>query len=298
MHRRLLRIARELDITLIRRDAFVTPVEARNLAWPHVQTELVAFVDNDTEILSGWHEPLERCLRDTGAAIVMPVVLECSRRDRRIHYAGGVCHIETNGDKAHLVDHNPYIGKPLELLGSIERAPTENVELHCALARADVVREMGQFDEALVAVRDDADLALRLQVAGHEAWIEPDVIVVYPFPKRFRAGDRTFFRTRWSDEWTEPGFVHFNEKWRVHDEGIDDVFRRGHMERRMRAARWPRPTGASRLRIWRWRRRAARALDRVVTPLMVRRAEHRRATAPPARVAHRASWDREAASTS
>jgi GT2 family glycosyltransferase len=292
VHRRLLELAREHDFTLIRRDALVTPPEARNLALDHVNTELVALVDNDTLVDTGWLESLERCLRETGAAIVMPVVLEQSNGRQKVHYAGGDCHVAVDDGHRRLVDFNPYIGKGLAVLDELGRRPTENVELHCALARTDAVRAVGEFDERVIGVRDDSDFALRLHEHGHESWIEPTTRVVYPYPKRFRFGDRAYFLTRWSDAWSEPGFRHFNSKWELDDDSLDDVFRQGHMERRIRSSRWPRPAGGWRLRVWRARRRLARAIDRVMTPLMVSRATRPRRTAPEARVVHSANWDR------
>jgi cellulose synthase/poly-beta-1,6-N-acetylglucosamine synthase-like glycosyltransferase len=291
VQRRLLRLARDHDLTLLRRDALVTPVEARNLALPHVHTELVAFVDNDTEVTQGWLEQLLRCMRDVGADVVIPATLQRSRRGSVVHFAGGVCHLVEEDGSRRLFDHNAYIGEPVAVVATLDRAPTECLEFHCALARTDAMRAVAPFDEALLAVRDDSDLALRLQGLGRTAWIEPATTVVYPFPKRLRFGDLGYFRARWSDDWSEPGYRHFNEKWDLDDLALDDVYRRGHREHRMRAARWARPDDGWRLHLWRGRRRVARGFDRVLTPIAVRRANHRRAANPAGRIVHAATWD-------
>src|SRR5262249_14934406 len=69
------RLAAHHDFTLIRSDAELSGNEARNLAAPHVTTEFVALLDNDTLVDRGWLHALEQRARATGAAAVSPAVL-------------------------------------------------------------------------------------------------------------------------------------------------------------------------------------------------------------------------------
>src|SRR5262245_18711597 len=57
---------------LIRRDHWLWPNAARNLALPHVETEYVAFIDNDVVPEPAWLARLVGAADDTGAAIVGP----------------------------------------------------------------------------------------------------------------------------------------------------------------------------------------------------------------------------------
>jgi len=71
--RELEQLAIEHDFTLVRTDCFLTPNEARNLGFGFVDTEFVAFVDQDVIVSPNWLGALESCAADTGATIVGPL---------------------------------------------------------------------------------------------------------------------------------------------------------------------------------------------------------------------------------
>ena len=54
----LARFARTHGITLLRSEAWLTPNEARNLAWAEARTRYVVFVDNDVQVGRGWLDAL------------------------------------------------------------------------------------------------------------------------------------------------------------------------------------------------------------------------------------------------
>jgi GT2 family glycosyltransferase len=287
--RRLAHLASECDFTFVHRDAVMTSNEARNEAMRHVETENVCFLDNDTFVDDGWLTGLERCADETGAALVAAAVL-WGRRDRwEIHYAGGSCRIVSDGVARRFDEHNTHMHRPVSTLAELKRARTEYVEPHCLLARADVLRRVGPFDEGLVAAREHSTLSLQVTAMGGEIWLEPSVIVRYPWPKRNTLADYRFYLPRWSDAWAEKSFRRFNETWQLTDLAIDDIFRQGHRERRLEQR--PESWNGLRGRTREIGRLARRGLDRVVTPLAVEACERRRARAGPARVLHRASWD-------
>lgn len=267
----------------------MSPNEARNQAMRHVRTEYVCFLDNDTFVDDGWLAGLERCADETGAWLVAAAVL-WGRRDRwEIHYAGGSCHIASSAGARRLEEHNTYMHRPVGTLAELTRARTEYLEEHCLLARLDALQRVGPFDEALVAARDHSNLALQISAAGGEIWFEPSVVVRYPWPKRNTLADYRFYLPRWSDEWAERSFRRFNETWQLTDLGIDDVYRQGHLERRIGVRR---ESGDSfRARSRRLARRVLCGLDRLVTPIAVKACDRRRARLGPPRVLHTASWD-------
>ena len=77
------RRAAEADFLLIAQPGCFWPNEARNLALPDVDTEYVAFVDDDVVVELG-------CAHETGAALVAPLHLWSSDGgETRIHMAGG-----------------------------------------------------------------------------------------------------------------------------------------------------------------------------------------------------------------
>jgi GT2 family glycosyltransferase len=289
VRRRLERLARERDFTFVHRDAVMTSNEARNQAMRHVDTEYVCFLDNDTFVDPGWLDGLERCADETGASLVCAAVLWGRRQRWEVHYAGGRCRIVTDGDTRCLDEHNTHMHRPVSALAELTRSRTEYVEHHCLLARVDVLRQIGPFDEALVAAREHSTLSLQVTALGGEIWLEPSVVVRYPWPKRNRPADYRFYLPRWSDEWAERSFRHFNETWRLTDLTIDDIFREGHRERRLEQEHLQ-ENGR-----WAWARaitrRGRRGLDRILTPLAVKACDRRRDRTGPPRVLHTASWD-------
>jgi hypothetical protein len=267
----------------------ITGNEARNLAMRHVSTPYVSFLDNDTFVDAGWLEGLERCADETGAWLVAPAVLSGRRDSWEIHYAGGSCRIVNEAGARRLEEHNPHIHRPAGVLVEFTRARTEYVEPHCLLARAHALRGIGRFDEKLLAGREHSTLSLQVRAAGGEIWFEPSVVVRYPWPKRYTIADYRLYLPRWSAQWAERSFRGFNEAWQLTDTTIDKIYRRGHLDRRMKG----RPARGTDIgpRLRRLGYRARRVLDLVVTPLAVRACDRRRARCAPARVLHAASWE-------
>ena len=289
VRRGLERLASEHDITFIHRDAVITPNEARNLAMAHVTTPFVSFLDNDTLVGDRWLEQLEQCADDTGASLVACPVL-WGRNDRwEIHYAGGTCRISEEHGVRQFHEHNPLMHHPVGDLQALVRAPTEYVEPHCLLARVDVLRQLGTFDEELLVAREHSMLSLQVTAAGGEIWLEPSTVVLYPWPKRNTVSDYRLYLPRWSDEWAERSFRRFNDLMQLSDDAIDDIYRDGHRQRTL-GGRPPRGSNLG-ARWGRMRYRARRAVTIVVTPVLVRAAERRRSRCAPAQIVHRASWD-------
>lgn len=289
IRRRLDELARAHDITLLRSDAVLAANEARNLATAHVSTEFVVFLDNDTEVGPGWLEGLERCARESGAAVVVPVVLSGPTASEEVHFAGGSCHVVDEPGARRLVSENTLMHRPPETVATLSRRPSELLELHCTLVRTDVLARLGGFDERFVAGREEADLSLAVATAGEAAVLEPRVVVAYVTPKALRRYDHVYFRARWSGRWARRSFGAFNAKWSLDaTTEIDERFLLGHRNRRIGV--WPGTAGPGG-----WRAAAAwklrRALDLVVTPAAARLEDRRRARAAPARVVRRASWD-------
>ena len=183
---------------------------------------------------------------------------------------------------------------PAELAGA-PRQPSEFVELHCLLARVDVLRQVGPFDEGYVAGREHSDLVLRVAETGGTPLLEPAVTVQYTSRKHLSLHDYSFYLPRWSDECARTSFAHFNERWELRDTSIDSWFLRGTLARRLR----DRYRARRGMRLWSWRivRRAKRAVDMVLTPIAIAACTRTRARCGPARVSHHATWSAAAEPT-
>ena len=211
------RQAAERGFKLIRREQYLPPNMARNLALPHVQTEFVVFVDNDVLFEPGWLSALTRCAIETGAALVTPIVLmgNPNKPDKvRIHFAGGTMSVEERPDGRWFTEKHGLLGTPYkEVRGQFSRSRSDCVEFHAALARTDLFETIGPLDEDLRATSEHLDLSLLVAQQGGEIWFEPQSVVTYAVGLPLEEDELEFFCARWSRAWATHSEVSFLRKW-------------------------------------------------------------------------------------
>src|SRR5262249_56412389 len=128
------RRAQQRGFTLLRTEHHLSPMEARALALPHVDTEYVCFVDNDVVVTRGWLNRLVRCADETEAWAVGPLYCNGNPADGLIHMAGGKAHIvDEHGRRALFEEHR--LPQPLvpAVRTQLPRQPTELAQLHAKL---------------------------------------------------------------------------------------------------------------------------------------------------------------------
>ena len=282
--------ARRHDFTLVRTDHYVRPNEGRNLALAFVDTEFVALLDNDVVVDPGWLTPLERCARETGAAVVSPLCCIGPVRHARVHLTIGECQIlERNGRR---VIHERFIDNQARLadvLPRVERTRCELVDAHALLVRSDALTHDPPFDEA-IRLEEHIDLSLMIREAGGTLWLEPQSVVSYLTP-RLKPSDVPYYVLRWSDDWNRAGLAHLAKKWRLSpdDPWLDEktIWASEHRCRWY----WPYRSVPGRV-LRRYGRPAHPVVDRVAQPLALRNEARQRAHTVAPRVVHAASWMR------
>lgn len=150
-------------LRVLRRETNGGPAAARNTGLAEVRTRLVAFVDTDVVLPAGadeWLAPLLAHFADPRVAIVAPRV--ASRAD-----IGSVAAYEQL--------HSPIDmgAEPARVAPGTRVGYVPSAVMVC---RADVVRDLGGFDEGL-RFGEDVDLVWRAVAAGHRVRYEPDVVV-------------------------------------------------------------------------------------------------------------------------
>ena len=123
----LAQLCRAGGFTYLREDRFLTPNHARNIGLKVIDTDYVAFVDNDLFVQPGWLQPLVECARETGAWAVGPVVLEGSENLSVIHMAGGDLIGPPVRDPGQDVLHDPPLVAARRREGDVEAQPTTSV---------------------------------------------------------------------------------------------------------------------------------------------------------------------------
>jgi GT2 family glycosyltransferase len=221
-------VARDLEamsdrLLLIRKDHYLPANTARNLALAHVRTKYVAFLDNDVLAWPGWITSLVKCAEDTGAWVVGPLYCIGSPDSQEVHSAGadlGI--IEENGRRRiHELTH--HCGKQAdEVRALVGRAPRDQMEFHCLLARTEVFDRLGPLDERLLVAFDHVDFCMAVRNANQRVFIESAANVTYLAPPPLAWSELPFFLLRWSETWFQSSKDHFCKKWEL-DPG-DAVF--------------------------------------------------------------------------
>lgn len=193
-------------------ERFLNQAQYRNIALRETQTPLVAILDNDVYVRSGWLTALIQCLRQTHAGFVVPLILEAPNL---IHAAGNDLLITYK-------DGKPYGQKVLRCAkivyyegSNLQRSRVEYGELHCQLLDAELARRLQIFDERLHE-QTEVDSGWLMGKGGHPMWFEPMSVVRFDFPRRItHAEDILPYKFKWDVSMTIESMDTFKQKWGV-----------------------------------------------------------------------------------
>jgi GT2 family glycosyltransferase len=217
IRRHLERQSAERGFRVIRRDYYLSPNEARNLAIAEVRTKYVAFADNDVLYSPGWLATLIDCAETTGAGIVAPLICVGEPAHSTVHIAGGTYEFVAEDGRRQFKDQQRFMNRPLaEVSHLLRREPCDIAEFHCMLARKSVLDATGPLDERLMSTREHIDFCISAKRLGAEVWFEPASLVTFVQPPPIDASDIPFYVLRWSDEWAIGSMQHFMKKWDCH----------------------------------------------------------------------------------
>jgi GT2 family glycosyltransferase len=191
--------AQKHNMTVVIVDHLLTQIEARTLAMQYVSGERYFVVlENDTIVHKNWLAPLLRCMREEGAAAVMPLIFW----HRGLHSAGCMFEESEHGDRS-ILDHRI-------LYTGIFRKRIDYPESHCILLDLDLLTDIQIFDDVEPF---DVDLGLTLRRHGLSVLFEPEAVATYSAPPRWELGDIPPFRLRWDPALWKDGNDRFRTKW-------------------------------------------------------------------------------------
>jgi len=207
----------ERGFTLLRTEQYLTPNQARNLAFQYVETPYVVFVDNDAIVSENWLAPLEQCADETGAWVVGPLYFEHEPEQHRLHMAGGRCRIEEDelGQRYYQERHQHAHQVYSKIGEQLDRHETELIEFHTVLVTRSAFEHLGPLDEGLLGRSEHGDLCMLVRQAGQKIFIEPRSRITYIPPQQLEKADREFFFLRWSEVWSTASIAHMAEKWNL-----------------------------------------------------------------------------------
>ncbi len=193
------------------RPNFLNQAQARNIGLREAKTRLAVQMDNDNYVRPGWLEALLTCQQETGAVMVVPIILET---ERRIHTAGNDLYRTYENGAAYGWKHLRYHGMPIGERTNLTRQRTDYAELHCQLLEIEPTLRLGANDEHIIEV-GEVDQGLTFAKAGREMWFEPASVVHYALRCPISADDIRFFAWRWDIRRVHEGYQYFQTKWNL-----------------------------------------------------------------------------------
>jgi glycosyltransferase involved in cell wall biosynthesis len=201
---------------LISTERYLNPNAARNVAFSHVSTKYVAFVDNDVLMSPQWLERLVACAESTGAWVVGPLVCFGQSASERIKTAGGSAEIINDRGRRVLRAQCRHHGRMVaDVASELRQEPVGQVPFHAVLIRTDALKQLGGFDERLHSTAQHTDFCLRVHAQGGSVYLAPSSRVTHVPPPPFDPTDLEYFQLRWSDAWNRGSIEHFREKWNL-----------------------------------------------------------------------------------
>lgn len=206
---------------LVRTDYYLSPNQARNIGFAHVDTKYLVFIDNDAVVAPDWLSKLVECAEATDAAVVGPLMCQDKPVHEIIHVAGGDARIWVDKTGKRRLREKIYLQnkRVSDLRDRLKRSPTEMVEFHCMLIRTSIFEKTGLLDEALLSTREHLDFCMLVAQVGGKVYLEPESLVTYVPGPPIEWSDLHFYMLRWSDEWELASLKHLCEKWDVIEDG-------------------------------------------------------------------------------
>ena len=202
---------------------FRTTPELRTLALREARTRLAVCLDTNVFVRPGWLFPLIQCQRETGAAMVVPLVLE---EGERIHTAGNDLFITHENGQAYgsmeLRFHGHYVCET----NNLKRRDVDFGEVHCQLFVVEAALRVGVYDEVL---REgvEIDSGLTLARAGCTMMFEPRSVVFLYYPELITdVVDVALHRWKWDIPAVMASYERIREKWNIDVGGPRQSFKR------------------------------------------------------------------------
>ncbi|MEX0809629.1 MAG: glycosyltransferase [Dongiaceae bacterium] len=200
---------------LVSLDWYVTPHEARNIAFERVETEFVVFADNDMIYEPNWLDHLEANADRNRADAVAPLICIGPPMATKAHHAGGTLIVEDGKKRPQISEKHRHMNDPIESVTAATAPETNEVtEFHCFLARTEFVRGLGPLDERLIT-REQMDFALRTALAGGKITFERQAIVTYAAKTAVDLEDLPYYLFRWSHRLAAQSVRAFQQVWGV-----------------------------------------------------------------------------------
>jgi GT2 family glycosyltransferase len=173
------------DVDLVRSAANLGFAGGNNLGWEHIRqhyrgVQYVVLLNQDTVVQSGWLVPLLKYAQEH------PEVA-CVQSKLLLHPDTST--INSAGNQSHFLGFGLTRGYGHHDNGQYNRPATIDFASGAAMmVRADLLRQVGLFDELMFLYLEDAELSWRLRQMGYSSAYVPESVVYhkYHFDKKYR----------------------------------------------------------------------------------------------------------------
>jgi glycosyltransferase involved in cell wall biosynthesis len=188
------------NMSVVLLDHLLMQGEARNIAMRQADERFCVVLENDTIVHENWLAPMLECMREEGAAAVMPLIFWY----RGVHAAG--CMFEEREEDGAMAFHHRI------MYTDIRRKRIDYPESHCVLIDRQLLPGIDIFDEVEPF---DVDLGLMLRKYGLCVFLEPLSVATYAAPPPLEVRDIPLFKLRWDPASWESRNRQFMQKWEV-----------------------------------------------------------------------------------
>ena len=203
--------------------SFLTTPELRTMGLREARTRLAVCLDTNVFVRPGWLTPLIQCQRESGAAMVVPLVLE---EGDRIHTAGNDLFITHENGQAYGSMELRFHGQQVYETNNLKRRDVDFGEVHCQLFEVETALRVGVYDEVL-REGTDIDSGLTLARAGCTMMVEPRSVVFLHYPALITdIVDVALHRWKWEIPAVMESYQRIREKWNVDVGGPRRDFKR------------------------------------------------------------------------
>lgn len=210
-----------LSVVLV--DRLLMQGEARNLGIQQADERFCVVLENDTIVHESWLSPMLECMREEGAAVVMPLIWWY----RRIHSSGAMFG-EREKDGTVMFYHKI-------LYTGLYRKRIDYPECHCILIDRQLLSGTDIFEDVEPF---DVDLGLTLRKYGLNVFLEPRSVVTYSALPFWEVRDIPPFKFRWDAAAWESRNRLFMQKWRVTYDPSSKLASYRRQQLRLGFARW------------------------------------------------------------
>lgn len=177
-------------------DSDLLPNQIRNILIKHCRTRYLCILENDTEVQKNWDAELLDAMRETGAQVAAPLIIE-GRGDGGVHFDWRLDVINPkilNGKR--FIEILPKTSWDEYTSGTLARKRVQFIDGHCFILDLETLTVDNLFDETL-NTRMEVDLCLSLWEQQAKLVFEPNSRVNFIPPSSINADERDYYAFRW-----------------------------------------------------------------------------------------------------